>query len=134
MRRRLLLIAGVLAGAMGAVSAPVAAQQRIVRFEITAVGDSTLSFMIGEMRWVRPGQVGTAIDPAKRDELVARFRIVAIQDGAAMALVTGQTTAVSTDHVATLEEPKRRWYRNKGFWSGLFLGAAMAITGTAIGR
>ena len=132
MRGRLLLIAGVLAGAV--VSAPVAAQQRMVRFEISAVGDSTLSFRIGEMRWVRPGQVGTAIDPARRDALVARFRIVTVQEGAATALVTGQTTAVSTDHVATLEEPKRPWFRNKGFWSGLFLGAVMAITGTAIGR
>ena len=132
MRGRLLLIAGVLAGAV--VSAPVAAQQRTVRFEISAVGDSTLSFRIGEMRWVRPGQVGTAIDPARRDALVARFRIVTVQEGAATALVTGQTTAVSTDHVATLEEPKRPWFRNKGFWSGLFLGAVMAITGTAIGR
>lgn len=86
------------------------------------------------MRWVRPGQVGTAIDPARRDALVARFRIVTVQEGAATALVTGQTTAVSTDHVATLEEPKRSWFRNKAFWSGLFLGAVMAITGTAIGR
>ena len=132
MRGRLLLIAGVLAGAV--VSAPAAAQQRMVRFEISAVGDSTLSFRIGEMRWVRPGQVGTAIDPARRDALVARFRIVTVQEGAATALVTGQTTAVSTDHVATLEEPKRPWLRNKGFWSGLFLGAVLAITGTAIAR
>jgi hypothetical protein len=132
MRWRLLLIAGVLAGAV--VSAPAAAQQRMVRFQISAVGDSTLSFRIGEMQWVRPGQVGTAIDPARRDALVARFRIVTVQEGAATALVTGQTTAVSTDHVATLEEPKRPWFRNKGFWSGLFLGAAMAITGTAISR
>ncbi len=133
MQRLQLLIVGLVAAIVCAAS-PAWAQRRVVRFEIIAVGDSTLSFRTGEERWVREGQVGTAVDPAKRDEMVARFRIVAIRDGAAMALVTGQTTAVSTDHVATLEEPKRPWFRTKTFWSGLLLGAVAALTGAAIGR
>ena len=133
MQRHRLLIVGLLAGVVCAAS-PAWAQRRVVRFEIIAVGDSTLSFRTGEERWVREGHVGTAVDPAKRDEMVARFRILAIRDGAATALVTGQTTAVSTDHVATLEEPKRPWFRTKTFWSGLFLGAMAALTGAAISR
>lgn len=131
--RRLLSIVGVAAGFLACAGA-AEAQQRVVRFPIVAVGDSTLQFKVGEARWVRRGQTGTAVDPRKRDELVARFRIMGVNDGAAVALVTGQTTALSTEHVATLEEPKRPWFRAKTFWSGLVLGAAMGIAGVAVSR
>jgi hypothetical protein len=115
-------------------TASAAAQQRAVRYEIIAVGDSTLSFKVGSAGWVRRGQVGTAVDPRKRDELVARFRVMRVRDGSAMALVTGQTTALSMEHVATLEEPKRPWFRAKTFWSGLVLGAALGLAGVTMSR
>lgn len=131
--RDLLSIVGLVAGTLFYAGA-AEAQRRAVRFEIMAVGDSTLQFKVGTAGWVRRGQTGMAVDPRKRDELVARFKIMRVSDGAAMALVTGQTTALSTEHVATLEEPKRPWFRAKTFWSGLLLGAVMGITGAAVSR
>ncbi|MGQ0649943.1 MAG: hypothetical protein ACT4P7_20520 [Gemmatimonadaceae bacterium] len=106
------------------------AQQRAVRFEITSVSDTTLSFQAGMAAWVRAGQMGRAVDPRRRDALVARFRVLGVRDRVATALVTGQTTAVSTDHVATLEEPPRSWFRTGALWVGLLIGTAL---GTAVG-
>lgn len=135
MTGRLLPLTCLIAGALLIVpSARAHAQQRTVRFEITAVGDSTLSFSIGREGWIKRGQTGTAVDPSKRDELVARFRVLAVREGTATALVTGQTTAVSTTHVATMELPPRPWYSSKTFWSGLFLGAALGVAGVAVSR
>jgi hypothetical protein len=131
--RGLLPIVGLAVGT-ALCAANAEAQRRAVRFEIIAVGDSTLQFKVGTAGWVRRGQSGTAVDPRKRDELVARFRIMRVRDGSATALVTGQTTALSTEHIATLEEPKRPWFRAKTFWSGLVLGAALGIAGVAVNR
>ena len=103
----------------------LAAQQRTVRFEITAVSDSTLLFRTGSEHWVRTGQLGAAVDPRRRDQLVARFRILSVREGLATALVTGQTTAVSTDHVATLMPPSSPWYRSRRFWVGVMVGGAV---------
>lgn len=113
-----------------ALSAPAiaGAQQKTVRFEITAVGDTTLAFRTGTATWVARGQAGTAVDPRRRDQLVARFRVIAVRDGLATALVTGQVTAVSTDHVATIEPPRRPWFRTGTFWSGVLLGGALGAT------
>ena len=86
-RRQFLLGPLVARGAVGA-------QQRAVRFEITAVSDTTLLFRAGTARWVHAGQTGTAVDPRRRDALVARFRVLTVRDGLATALVTGQTTSV----------------------------------------
>jgi len=131
--RSLLPIVGLAVGTV-LFTASAAAQQRAVRFEIIAVGDSTLLFKVGKAGWVHRGQVGTAVDPRKRDELVARFRVTRVDAGAATALVTGQTTALTTEHVATMEEPNRPWFRAKTFWSGLVLGAALGIAGVAVSR
>lgn len=121
----------LLAGALMAVSQEGAAQSRTVRFEIASVGDTTLSFRVGEARWVRPGQVGTAVDPRRRDQMVARFRVLFVNNREATAVVTGQTTAVSTDHVATLVEPRRPWFRSGTFWTGLLVGGAVGAAGVA---
>lgn len=107
------------------------AQQRVARFPVTAVGDTTLDFSIGQASWVKAGRQGTAVDPRKRDELVARFSVLFVRNGVATALVTGQTTAVSVEHVVLLPEPARRWFRQRTFWTGLLLGAAIG-TGTAL--
>ncbi len=110
------------------------APARSARFEISAVGDSTLSFRTGNVRWVKPGQSGTAVDPRRRDALVARFRILSVRNGDVVALVTGQTTAVSTDHVATVPEPGRSWVKSKSFWSGLFVGGAIGALAVGASR
>ena len=110
----------------------VAAQQRTVRFEIIAVSDTTLSFRSGDAHWVRRDQTGSAVDPRRRDALVARFRVVRVRNGVATALVTGQTTAVSTDHVATLREPPRSWFRAPTFWAGLLVGGALGATAALV--
>lgn len=130
--RRLFLGAVIAAAAPALVPAALPAQQRMVRFEITAVSDTSLNFRLGTEKWVAPGQAGSAVDPRRRDQLVARFRVAFVRDGVATALVTGQTTAVSIDHVATMPAPGRRWYRGAPFWAGLLLGGAVGVATTAL--
>lgn len=103
------------------------AQDAAVRFEITSVGDSTFSFAIGRHSWVRRGEHGIAVDPARRDALVARFTVVQVNDsaGQARALVTGQTTRVTTGHMALLVRPSVPWYRKPVFWIGTAIGAVL---------
>lgn len=102
------------------------AQQRPpARFFIHTVGDTTFSFSVPSDPWVQPGMVGLAIDPARRDSLVARFRVARVEWGEAMAVITGQTTAVTNTHVAILRLPEPPWYRRKQFWFGLLAGAGV---------
>lgn len=131
--RRLLLGAVVAAAAPAClVPARLSAQQRTVRFEITAVSDTSLNFRVGNEKWVAAGLPGSAVDPRRRDQLVARFRVAFVRDGVATALVTGQTTAVSIDHVATMLAPGKRWYKATPFWAGLLLGGAVGVATTAL--
>lgn len=125
--RRLVAIASLLVLA----AVPARAQLKGVRFEIASVGDTTLSFRAGTERWIRSGLRGIAVDPRKRDVLVARLRIASVdRTGKVTAVVTGQTTAVTTDHVVLLQELSSPWYRRKTFWSGLVMGAALgAVAG-----
>jgi hypothetical protein len=118
--RRLLVPVVVLAIALMAPRAD--AQEAAVRFEVAGVADSTFSFRIESHEWVRPGQRGIVVDPRRRDALVARFRVQRIQNGLATAIVTGQTTALSTEHAALLERPQPPFYRQLGFWVGLAVG------------
>ena len=112
--------------AMGALARPVQAQLKGVRFEIAAVGDTTLGFRSGTEHWIKRGQSGIAVDPRKRDILVARLRVLGVDKaGYVTALVTGQTTAVTTDHVVLLQQAPPAWYRRRSFWGGLVLGAAL---------
>lgn len=109
-----------------------AAQLRGVRFPVESVGDTTLTFAPGRARWLRPGLRGIAVDPRKRDDLVARLLIIRVQAGTGVtALVTGQTTKLSTDHVVVVEEPMPPWYRRRAFWGGVLLGAALGVTAGA---
>jgi hypothetical protein len=108
------------------VGAPAAAQSTAHRFLVDSVGDSTFVFHVGARDgWVHPGSNGVAVDPARRDALVARFRVLSVRDRVATALVTGQTTFVTTDHVALLEEPPRRFFRQGLFWAGALLGGVI---------
>ena len=52
------------------------AQETAYRFEITSVGDSTVTLSTERHEWVRIGQRGIAVDPMRHDALVARFVIM----------------------------------------------------------
>jgi hypothetical protein len=110
-----------------AVTGSVEAQFRGVRFEITQVFDTTFRFPRGTAGWVKEGLTGIAVDPRRRDVLVARFRVVAVDSGLVTALVTGQTTRVATEHVVVLREPSRPWWRGLTFWGGTALGVALGF-------
>lgn len=126
MRRWLVLVVTLL---LPALARPLHAQLKGVRFEVTAVGDTTLSFQSGTERWLRPGIEGIAVDPRKHDVLVARLRVLRVDRGGAVtALVTGQTTAVTTEHVVLIQERRPPWFRKRSFWGGLLLGAALGAT------
>ena len=112
-------------------AAPGRTQDRSVRFEIRSVGDSTFTFDIGKEQWVSPGRMGIAIDPRRRDQLVARFRITTVESGRATALITGLTTPLTVDHLVVMREPPRRWYIQRAFWIGLLGGA---LVGFGVGK
>lgn len=128
-------VAGIAVAIAGALlAAPEAdAQSRAVRFELAVIGDSTIEFRTGAAKWIRPGQLGVAVDPRRRDVLIARFRVEAVREGSATAVITGQTTALTHDHVAVLDEPRRSGYRTPVFWIGIIVGGALGfIGGTAV--
>jgi hypothetical protein len=106
------------------------AQDTAVRFSVTAVADTTFSFRVGEHLWVRSGLRGIVVDPRQQDMLVARFEVIEVASGTARAVITGETTPVSTQHAALLTIPKPAWYRQGAFWIGTGLGA---VIGAAIG-
>jgi hypothetical protein len=113
------------------VASPVHAQMKGVRFEITAVGDTTVSFAVGTAAWVHRGLTGIAVDPRRRDALVAQFQVVDVKSGIATAVITGQTTRPAMDHIAILDEPRKSALKTLGFWGGLALGVGLGwIIGT----
>jgi hypothetical protein len=108
------------------------AQDGAVRFEITSVADSTFSFTIGKRAWVKRGEHGIAVDPRRRDVMVARFTVIRVDHAKATALITGQTTVLDTNHVAILTRPSVPWYRQRTFWVGTVIGALLGAV--AAGR
>ena len=123
--RWLPLLGAALIGVTGV--RPLQGQQSAVRFEIAQAGDSTFSFAVGRNDWIARGRRGIAVDPRRRDALVARFVVVGVDSGRATALVTGQTTRVTTDHVALLIRPPVRWFRQEHFWAGAVTGALAGL-------
>jgi hypothetical protein len=118
----------------GAALAPQAAGGRFprdaARFELRPVADTALRLAVAEVRWIRAGLEGIAVDPARGDALVARFRVVRVAADSATGLVTGQTTRLSAQHVALLVPPTRPWWRVRLFWLG---AAGGGILGAALG-
>lgn len=105
------------------------------RFTIVAVTDSTVSLLTPHERWLHSGAYGIAVDPRNRDELVGRLRVLARERDTAVALVTGQTTRMTTDYVAIFRRPTTPALRQRLFWGGLFAGlAAGAGTVLLVGR
>ena len=125
MRLRILLALALFAG----IGAPRAAhaQDSAVRFEIRAVGDSTFTFATPQAPWVARGQKGIAVDPRRRDGLVARFVVLGVDGGLANALILGQSQKVTTDHVVLLRPPRSHWYASKRFWAGALGGLAVGV-------
>lgn len=119
------LLALLLAAALAAPAARAEAQLRTARFYVDSVTDSTLVFRLGRVDWLRPGTTGIAVDPRQRDALVARFRVISVGEERAVALVTGQTTFITVDHVALVDEPPRRFWRESTFWVGTLLGGVV---------
>lgn len=125
------LVAG-LALAAAAVS-PAAAQERVHRFVVDSVGDSTLVFRVpATVGWLRAGHTGIAVDPRQRDALVARFRVLNVGERRATALVTGQTAFITREHIALVAEPPSRFFREGTFWAGSLLGAVLGAVGALL--
>jgi hypothetical protein len=122
-------------GAVGRRPRPSVDPATAQRFEIVAVGDSTLTFLARRASWVDSGRYGIAVDPRRRDLLVARFEVLARQGDSATAVVTGQTQRVTPDHVALLERPAEpdtvtvvRVVRPRArFWEGVLTGSAVGV-------
>lgn len=114
--------------------APDESAQRIPRdasrFEIESVDDSIARFLPYETRWLRVGTPMYAVDPARRDALVARLRVVGMDSGRVRALVVSQTTRLTTNHFLLAVEPKRAFYQTKRFWGTLFVGAGLGVAGS----
>ena len=125
MTLRAAVVALLLLGGSGAVAR---AQVGGVRFEISrVVDDTTIAFRRGTANWIRPRQVGIAVDPRRRDALVARFRVIAIDSEMATAVITGQTTRITPDHVAILNEPQSSWLRSPRAWGTLLVGFGLGV-------
>jgi hypothetical protein len=101
------------------------AQSGYVRFDVATVADTTFTFATIGARWVSAGQVGLTVDPAHRDALIARFRIVRVDSGKATAVITSQTGRLTTSHVVLLTRPKRPFYAQPWFWGGAVAGGVI---------
>lgn len=118
---------GALCVALLVFTCSAQAQAGAYRFVIDSVADSTITFSTAGERWVKAGLHGIAVDPRQHDALVARFTILDARDGRATALITGQTTQLSNEHVALVERPGTPFFKRAGFWIGLVLGTAGGI-------
>ena len=114
------------------IAAPAVAQAQVgsARFDIDSIGDSTVTFAVGNARWVHAGQTGLAVEPKRHDELIARFRIITVSNGSATALITGQTSRVSEGQVALIRRPAPPFYTSGLFWIGAAVGAAITFVAT----
>ena len=121
------LATAALLAAAPPLAARAGAQETAARFEIGVVHDSTFRFAIGRQRWVAPSQSGIAVDPTRRDALVARFRVLSVRGDSATALITGETTRVTDQHVALINVPQPTWYRTGQFWRGAILGLVLGL-------
>jgi hypothetical protein len=113
-----------------AVPAIAHAQLGSARFDIDSIGDSTVTFAIGNTRWVHAGQTGLAVEPRRHDELIARLRIIRVANGSATAVITGQTSRVSEGQVALIRRPAPPFYTVGLFWIGAAVGAAITFVAT----
>jgi hypothetical protein len=120
---------GFVFAAVALLAAPTRAvsQETAYRFEITLVGDSTIVLSTAHHDWVRAKQKGIAVDPMRHDALVARFVIMSVDraTSSAVAVVTGQTTQLTSNHIALITRPGKHWYAQPVFWIGAVVGGAI---------
>ena len=129
MRLFLLLLSAVV---MVALPRGVRAQDRDVRFAITHVGDTTVTFQAGKMTWVVRSPRAIVVDPRRRDALVAQLKVLSVgANGEATALVTAQAGRITTEHVVIGTEPRSRWYKSPLMWMGTAFGL---IVGFGLGK
>lgn len=108
------------------------AQDRDVRFAITHVSDTTVTFQAGKMTWIVRSPRAIVVDPRRRDALVAQLKVLSIgANGEATALVTAQAGRITTEHVVIGTEPRSRWYKSPLMWMGTALGL---LVGFGLGR
>ncbi len=108
------------------------AQDREVRFAITHVSDTTVTFQAGKMTWVVRSPRAIVVDPRRRDALVAQLKVLSIgANGEATALVTAQAGRITTDHIVIGTEPRSRWYKSPLMWMGTAFGL---LVGFGLGR
>jgi len=108
------------------------AQERDVRFAITHVGDTTVTFQAGKMTWIVRSPRAIVVDPRRRDALVAQLKVLFVgANGEATALVTAQAGRITTDHIVIGTEPRTRWYKNPLMWMGTAFGL---IVGFSLGK
>jgi hypothetical protein len=129
---RLLVLAAAGCAALSAGCAPIRVRgvpdpAGARRFEILDVRDSTFRFVLGGTRWVRAGADGITVDPQRRDALVARFVVQGRVADTATAVITGQTTRVTSTHVALLDAPPPRVARKELFWLGALAGGVVGV-------
>ena len=124
---RLALIGALATVALVCAPAPARAQETAYRFEISGVGDSTVTLSTEKHEWLRAGQKGIAVDPMRHDALVARFVILKVDPQAkrALAVVTGQTTQLTINHVALVDRPMKKWYQQPTLWIGAVVGGVI---------
>jgi hypothetical protein len=127
---RLASVAGVSALALACAPVRARAQETAYRFEITTVGDSTVSLSTEKHEWVHEGLKGIAVDPVRHDALVARFVIIHVdfERKRALAVVTGQTTRLTTAHVALIDRPRKKWFEQPTLWIGAIVGLAIGAS------
>lgn len=129
MRLFLLLLTAVV---MVALPRGARAQDRDVRFAITHVGDTTVTFQAGKMTWIVRSPRAIVVDPRRRDALVAQLKVLSIgANGEATALVTAQAGRITTEHVVIGTEPRSRWYKSPLMWMGTAFGL---IVGFGLGK
>ena len=114
----------LLAAALG-IARPAQAQRGAYRFEIVTATDSTITIPTDSAGWVKRGTRGIAVDPRDHDSMVARFQVVRVDSGQATALITGQTTHLTMDHVALVTRPATPWFKQRNFWVGTVLGGVL---------
>ena len=124
-----LVAAGLSVGAPAASAA--GAQDLSQRFSIAEVRDTIFTFAVGNTRWVKPRQLGVAVDARARDLLVARFRVLSVRNGIATALITGATTRLAAVHTVVMRRPPERWDRSRYFWAGAIVGLVGGAAGGA---
>jgi hypothetical protein len=124
---------GLIALALSLGGSSVSAQAPMTRFPVASAADSTFTFRVDGAEWVRTGMIGTVVDGRQQDALVAQIRILGVQSGTARALITGQTTRVTTAHTVLLETPVSPWWRERMLWMGAAAGALVGfLVGAAV--